>query len=43
MATLPWIKYDNGSLSGKGPLTDLPSNCFPVRNLLRSSSSNRMY
>ncbi|CAF5122051.1 unnamed protein product, partial [Rotaria magnacalcarata] len=43
MATLPWIKYDNGPLSGNGNLTDLPANCFPVRNLLRSSSSNQQW
>ncbi|CAF3346817.1 unnamed protein product [Rotaria socialis] len=43
MATLPWIKYDSGPLSGNGNLTDLPANCFPVRNLLRSSSSNQQW
>lgn len=43
MPTFPWVKYDNGPLTGTGSLSDLPSNCFPVRNLLRSSSSNRMY
>jgi hypothetical protein len=41
MSTLPWVKYDNGPLSAGGNLTDLPANCFPVRNLLRGSSSNR--
>ncbi|CAF0969180.1 unnamed protein product [Adineta ricciae] len=43
MSTLPWIKYDHGPLSGNENLTDLPSNCFPVRNLLRSSSSNQQW
>lgn len=41
MATLPWVKYDNGPAGGQPSLSDLPANCFPVRNLLRSSSSNR--
>ncbi|UJR37722.1 hypothetical protein I4U23_030417 [Adineta vaga] len=43
MATVPWIKYDHGPLSGNENLTDLPSNCFPVRNLLRSSTSNQQW
>ncbi|CAF1027217.1 unnamed protein product [Rotaria sordida] len=43
MTTLPWVKYDSGPLSANGNLTDLPSNCFPVRNLLRSSSSNQQW
>lgn len=41
MTALPGVKYDGGPLSGHGSLSDLPANCFPVRNLLRSSSSNR--
>jgi hypothetical protein len=42
MSALPWVKYDQGPLAGNGSLSDLPANCFPVRNLLRSSSANRM-
>jgi len=41
MSALPWIKYDNGPFSGNGSITDLPTNCFPVRNLLKSSASSR--
>ncbi|CAF0756691.1 unnamed protein product [Adineta steineri] len=43
MSTLPWIKYDNGPLSGNENHAELPTNCFPVRNILRSSSSNQQW
>jgi hypothetical protein len=43
MSALPWVKYDQGPMANNGSLSDLPSNCFPVRNLLRSSSASRKF